>query len=85
METTVPHCFSVAAAAEAAGVSAWLIWKMIRLGKLRARKLGRRTVITIDDFRAWLDGAAVEQREPQQDRASQRPRVSRFGKILPPS
>lgn len=32
------------------------IYAEIKTGKLRARKLGARTFITIDDLRAWLDG-----------------------------
>ena len=31
------------------------IYAEIKAGQLRARKLGARTFITIDDLRAWLE------------------------------
>ncbi len=31
------------------------IWREIAANKLAARKLGRRTIITLEDERAWLD------------------------------
>ena len=84
METIFAQCLSVPAAAKTAGVSAWLVWKHIRIGKLRARKLGRRTVIASDDFRAWLDQAASDgPSHPAPDAyegAAPRRRVSRFAK-----
>lgn len=81
METTVSQCLSVPAAAKAAGVSQWLAWKHIRLGKLRARKLGRRTIITAEDFHAWLEAAERLPPAVTDVAVAPPPRTSRFAKV----
>jgi predicted DNA-binding protein YlxM (UPF0122 family) len=35
------------------------IYEEIRRGRLRVRKLGRRSIVTDDDERAWLDALPV--------------------------
>ena len=45
------------------GIPESSIWAAIRSGALRARKLGRRTLILEDDARAFLD--ALPAREPR--------------------
>ncbi len=45
---------SVGEAAKAAGVGRTIIFEEIRRGHLKARKCGRRTIITADDLDAWL-------------------------------
>jgi predicted site-specific integrase-resolvase len=37
------------------GVSPTIIYREIKAGRLVARKLGARTIITADDERAWID------------------------------
>jgi excisionase family DNA binding protein len=45
---------SVDSACEAADVGRTSIYEAIRAGELKARKLGRRTIILDDDLREWL-------------------------------
>ena len=45
---------SVDGACDAAGVGRTSIYEAIRAGELKARKLGRRTIILDDDLRQWL-------------------------------
>jgi excisionase family DNA binding protein len=48
--------FTVPEAAKMTGFGQTTIYAEIKTGKLRARKLGARTFITIEDLRAWLGG-----------------------------
>ncbi len=47
--------FSIDEFAKSAGVGRDKIYEEIRTGRLRARKAGRRTLITADDARRYLD------------------------------
>ncbi|OAI30446.1 hypothetical protein A1351_22835 [Methylosinus sp. R-45379] len=47
--------FSVEEAARRASVGRTIIYAAIKLGLLKARKVGRRTVILEVDLREWLD------------------------------
>ncbi|TPK85312.1 helix-turn-helix domain-containing protein [Mesorhizobium sp. B2-4-17] len=51
--------YSPEEAAAAAGLGRTLIFHAMRDGKLKARKLGRRTVITADDLKTFLDNLPV--------------------------
>ena len=42
-------------AAKAVGVGRTTIFEEIRAGRLRAKKVGRATIIAESDLRAWLD------------------------------
>ncbi len=42
-----------------AGIGRTLAYRQIQAGKLRTRKVGRRTLITMDAAKSWLDGLAV--------------------------
>jgi excisionase family DNA binding protein len=42
-------------AARRAGVGRGLLYQEIGKGRLRVRKAGRRTLITINDLTSWLD------------------------------
>lgn len=42
-------------AARTAGISRSTLYKEIRRGELRVRKIGRRSIILIDDLKEWLD------------------------------
>ena len=55
---------SVPEAAKMTGFGQTTIYAEIKTGTLRARKLGARTFITMDDLRAWLDGKPVIGGEP---------------------
>ena len=46
---------TVEEAAKAAGVGRTTIFFELRNGRLKARKVGRRTVITVADLHAWLE------------------------------
>ena len=50
---------SVPEAAKITGFGQTTIYAEIKTGQLRARKLGARTFITIDDLRAWLEDKPV--------------------------
>jgi excisionase family DNA binding protein len=51
----VKRAMSVEEAAKAAGVGRTILFEEIRKGRITARKVGRRTIITIDDLDAWLN------------------------------
>ncbi|TWA73734.1 excisionase family DNA binding protein [Azospirillum brasilense] len=50
--------YSVEETVVASSVGRSLIYEEIRAGKLRATKIGRRTVILADDLKAWLQARA---------------------------
>jgi excisionase family DNA binding protein len=50
----VKRAMSVEEAAKAAGVGRTLLFEEIRKGHITARKVGRRTIITLDELDAWL-------------------------------
>ena len=45
------RAMSVGEAAKAAGVGRTTLFEEIREGRITARKVGRRTIITVDEFR----------------------------------
>jgi excisionase family DNA binding protein len=49
------RALGVAEAAKAAGVGRTTLFEAIRKGEITARKVGRRTIITVDDLDAWLN------------------------------
>lgn len=46
--------YSIIEAAKAVGISRSSIYLEIAEGRLRVRKIGRRSVISSDDLKAWL-------------------------------
>lgn len=48
--------YSISEASEAVGLSKDKIRDEIRSGRLRARKCGRRTILTREDMSRWLAG-----------------------------
>jgi excisionase family DNA binding protein len=50
----IKRAMSVEEAAKAAGVGRTILFEHIRAGHITARKVGRRTIITMDDLDAWL-------------------------------
>jgi excisionase family DNA binding protein len=49
-----PRAFSVEAFCQRFGIGRTSAYQEIREGRLRARKIGRRTIITEDDAEDWL-------------------------------
>lgn len=49
---------SINDAARALGLGRTSIYALIKEGKLEARKLGRRTLVTTESIRSLMDGAA---------------------------
>lgn len=50
-----PLAITIAEACSAAGISRSSIYEAIRRGELTAVKFGAKTLIRVDDLRAWLD------------------------------
>ncbi|MGV7030676.1 helix-turn-helix domain-containing protein [Methylobacterium symbioticum] len=46
--------YSVAEAVGASGVGRSFLYEQIKSGRLKARKLGRRTLILAEDLQSWL-------------------------------
>ncbi len=46
--------YSIAEVVKASGVCRTVLYEEIKAGRLRARKLGRRTLILADDLQSWL-------------------------------
>jgi excisionase family DNA binding protein len=46
---------NVVEAAKAAGISRSTLYEEIRRGELRVLKVGRRSIIRVDDLKRWLD------------------------------
>ncbi len=47
-------CYSIADVVEMSGVCRTVVYGEIKAGRLKARKLGRRTLILVRDFETWL-------------------------------
>jgi excisionase family DNA binding protein len=54
------RAMSVEQAAKAAGVGRTLLFEEIRKGRITARKVGRRTIITTEALDAWLKSLPVK-------------------------
>ena len=46
---------NIVEAAQAAGVSRSTLYDEIRRGRLQVRKIGRRTVVSIQELKSWLE------------------------------
>ena len=57
--SAAPRAFSVEQFCQRFGIGRTSVYQEIRLGRLRARKIGRRTIITEDDGEAWLQRLPV--------------------------
>lgn len=51
----LPASRSVPEIATAHGIGIATVWRAIARGELKARKLGRRTLVLIEDERSWLN------------------------------
>jgi excisionase family DNA binding protein len=49
-----PLAYNIAEACASGRIGRTTLYEAIRSGQLRAVKHGRRTLILVDDFRAWL-------------------------------
>jgi excisionase family DNA binding protein len=54
------RAMSVEQAAKAAGVGRTLLFEEIRKGRITARKVGRRTIITTEALDAWPESLPVK-------------------------
>ena len=54
-----PIAVSINNAAQALSLGRTSIYQLINEGRLEARKLGRRTLVTTESIRALVDGATV--------------------------
>ena len=52
-------CFTICQVCEETSVGRTTVYAAIKDGHLRARKVGRRTVILKDDVESWLQGCPV--------------------------
>lgn len=59
MLSALPDIVTLAQLAEPLGISAQLITREIKRGKLKCRRIGRRIIIAKVDAQAWLDAAAT--------------------------
>ncbi|WP_459762150.1 helix-turn-helix domain-containing protein [Methylobacterium sp. CM6257] len=46
--------YGIAEAVKVSGVGRSFLYEQIKSGRLKARKLGRRTLILADDLQSWL-------------------------------
>ena len=58
--TIAPVEFTVEGAVAASGIGRTLLFRAIKQGRLRARKLGRRTIVTRDDLAEFLSSLPVK-------------------------
>jgi excisionase family DNA binding protein len=56
----IKRALSVEQAAKAAGIGRTLLFEEIRKGRITARKVGRRTIITTESLDAWLKSLPVK-------------------------
>ena len=57
---TDPLAVPIPEAARLSGCGRSTMYAEIALGRLRIRKVGRRTIIAMEDLRSWLDSKTVE-------------------------
>lgn len=60
MNEIEPLAVNVCEAARLGGVGRSTIYAEIAKGNLKIRKVGRRTIISMDDLRAWLASKGTE-------------------------
>jgi len=53
--TRPPLSYDIKTATASIGIGRSKLYEEIKLGRLKARKIGRRTVITHADLQAWMD------------------------------
>ncbi|EXL06670.1 helix-turn-helix domain-containing protein [Aquamicrobium defluvii] len=59
--------YSVADAARVSGMGRSTVYNAISAGELKARKLGKRTVVLRTDLEEWLAGAPIYSAETKAD------------------
>jgi excisionase family DNA binding protein len=52
----MPLSYSIADVVKLSGVGRTVLYEEIKAGRLKAHKLGRRTLILADDLQHWLTG-----------------------------
>lgn len=61
---TVKAAYTIAEFTEAFGIGKTKLFEEINTGRIKARKNGKRTIITAADAQAWLDALPI--REPKE-------------------
>lgn len=59
----IPLAITIPEAVKTSGLSRSSLYEALRKGELEARKAGRRTLITVDALRAYLDGLPIYKAE----------------------
>jgi len=71
---------TVEEAAKAAGVGRTTIFMELRSGRLKGRKIGRRTVVSIEDLNAWLTSLPTRPVDDQPVKAQHLSREAQYGR-----
>jgi excisionase family DNA binding protein len=64
MDLTARKAFAVREFCARHGVCRQTFYEEVRRGRLRARKLGKKTIVTAEDEREWLESLPVLDLEP---------------------
>ena len=59
MSDNEPLAYTIRQATNVVGIGRTLLYAEIREGRLRTRKIGRRTLLLRDDLRSWLDATPL--------------------------
>lgn len=62
MNTSLPAlAYDIPAAVAASGIGRTKLFEAMKLGKLKARKLGRKTIILPEDLKAFIQSLPVKE------------------------
>ncbi|MDE4620645.1 DNA-binding protein [Sinorhizobium meliloti] len=62
MNTSLPAlAYDIPSAVSASGIGRTKLFEAMKLGKLKARKLGRKTIILPEDLKAFIESLPVKE------------------------